>query len=98
MTRRDKNIRKACDEIDAQINKVFEYLRDNHGIINMNIQNINKLTHRIKRTTWRGTKRVGNINKDIIKKVYMPGIDQIMTYSVPSGNYPSDKHPPQTDY
>lgn len=57
MSRRKENIRKDCDEIDRCVIHAVEAIKDNNNhSAKMWLYNIKKMTHRIKRTTWRGDK------------------------------------------
>lgn len=46
-SKRDKNVRKACDEIS-------DFIENHSYITESDRYYIKSLTHRIKRTTWRG--------------------------------------------
>lgn len=60
MQRRNKNIRKACDEI-ASIIEDCSWLLPRYVVSDIKI-----LTHRIKRTTWRGNTKT---NKTTTAKI-----------------------------
>lgn len=61
MTRRNKNIRKSCDDLQG----IAKLLMTSKGKVNYKLagEMIYTIAHKIKRTTWRGKE-----NKYIIKK------------------------------
>lgn len=86
MSRRKENVRKMCEQIRA--------VAANSGMSNDNWVQIYRITHRIKRTTWRGDEnKLDNKITDQIKQISM----RIFTNNVSSVNL-KNNHPPATDY
>lgn len=53
MTRRNENVRNACDEIKRIVENMVIFKLSTEDSIRC-LNKIDMLTHRIKRTTWRG--------------------------------------------
>jgi hypothetical protein len=100
MTRRDKNIRKSCDEINKKLQVIADIIYGNKNIkevdklsVTLFVGDCNAITHRIKRTTWRSKGSSGSWATDVyysVKPKYIKNTDG-ETIGI-------DKHPPATDY
>lgn len=90
MSKRKENIRKACDEIDLLLDLLNKRVTPFHIVY----RQIKDLTHRIKRTTWRGDEnKLDKKITDDIKRIAMRSFNNDFS-NVKLNN----DHSPATDY